>query len=442
MSLRFEHDSHLSTTGRDLPVTFHFNLAYFRSWTKKIPFNFSVKDQWSNESTIKNGDHKYSCPLLLRPCEEDYSPTDHFTYIGQIAFVLAAASLLASTVLFYMGNYANMYKWTNVCGLSPIVHLSILFEPGGDEKVKGIREGNVKADKKILFTKDRIFGKTPTEEHSFQNQSAPSVEQRTSRVFKRQPLNNRASRGQYFGALLITLSGANWSAVDRCNLLSAEEELVKHAEGHFDRAEKDKCFRMLVNLRRFDLLKVAASHRCVNTLNLVADELTRSLKPEELTHMFSLQFDLLTEHSECLTVLAKYKAFARAKNQDDVTALHLAANSGNLDCLIKLIRRDAKINAVNTKGETPLHLAAKNGHGHCLKKLLDNKAEICQRIDGNTPLHLAVHGNHLQCLEHLMDIGSRDKNNIGLKNKNGETPINLARKNEFAECSGLLERPC
>ena len=150
----------------------------------------------------------------------------------------------------------------------------------------------------------------------------------------------------------------------------------------------------------------------------------------------------MTEHSECLTVLAKYKAFARAKNQDDVTALHLAANSGNLDCLIKLIRRDAKINAVNTKGETPLHLAAKNGHGDCLKKLLDNKAEICQRIDGNTPLHLAAHGNHYRCLEHLLDIGSRDKINIGLKNKNGETPLNLARKNEFAECTRLLERPC
>ncbi|XP_015276232.1 PREDICTED: oxysterol-binding protein-related protein 1 isoform X2 [Gekko japonicus] len=185
----------------------------------------------------------------------------------------------------------------------------------------------------------------------------------------------------------------------------------------------------------------------------------------------------------------------RSKSNLGWTPLHLACYFGHTSVVRDLLKAGAEVNVLNDMGDTPLHRAAftgrkevamllleydadtsiVNGNGQTAKDVTHNKeiremleavertqerkleevllgaaregetgklTELLNRpkppdincIDqmGNTPLHCAAYRAHKHCALKLLKAGADPK----IKNKNGQTPLDLA---QGAEMKHLLE---
>ena len=153
------------------------------------------------------------------------------------------------------------------------------------------------------------------------------------------------------------------------------------------------------------------------------------------------------------------------------TALHMAAESGNVDCIELLLQHGANIGAATSNGSTPLHVAAVNGQLFVVKRLLEAGARgtvICHRgwlplhdacFKGHvhvvrfllqrypytvnwttsqehgryTSLHMTAGKGNVDCIELLLQYGA----NIEATTSNGSTPLHVAVVNEQ-----LLAKKC
>merc|ERR1712226_551239 len=96
------------------------------------------------------------------------------------------------------------------------------------------------------------------------------------------------------------------------------------------------------------------------------------------------------------------------------TALHLAAQNGQIEVVKMLIDRDdIELNSKNTHALVPLHLAAQEGIN------LDSKDLI-----GNTPLHTAYHTTHRNIANMLIGLGA----NPNARNLSGLRPQDLGKR--------------
>lgn len=80
-----------------------------------------------------------------------------------------------------------------------------------------------------------------------------------------------------------------------------------------------------------------------------------------------------------------------ARNFDEQTPLHIAAERGLVDVMRALLDKGADPDARDFEGETPLHLAALKDQSRAINLLLAHGADIdAQDNDGRTPLHHAI----------------------------------------------------
>ena len=103
--------------------------------------------------------------------------------------------------------------------------------------------------------------------------------------------------------------------------------------------------------------------------------------------------------------LLDVRANMHRANARGLTALHLAAASGHLIVLQLLVGRGAQVNAVGGAGCTALHIACKEGHLPAVKLLLScgaNPAVVIEGEGGWTPLLLAVAQGHTEVVELLL----------------------------------------
>lgn len=134
-----------------------------------------------------------------------------------------------------------------------------------------------------------------------------------------------------------------------------------------------------------------------------------------------------------------------AKDNDGNTPLHAAASvNRSTGCLAEyhvsaLLERGANPGILNNEGKTPLHLAAESGQCGSVDILLgsmwSNKARDQQDSSGNTALHCAVNAGKLPTVRSLLDACA----NHSLTNKNGDTPLDLAKRYSGDEYCGLPE---
>eukprot|EP01132_Coremiostelium_polycephalum_P004694 gene4694-5862_t len=95
------------------------------------------------------------------------------------------------------------------------------------------------------------------------------------------------------------------------------------------------------------------------------------------------------------------------------------------------------VNGKDSVGETALHYAARNGHDGIIRILIKHRANVnvLDKLE-ETPLHKAAWKNQVEAIRALVEVG---KANVSLKNKDGSTPLQLA-KDEAAR-KLLVPRP-
>jgi ankyrin repeat protein len=94
---------------------------------------------------------------------------------------------------------------------------------------------------------------------------------------------------------------------------------------------------------------------------------------------------------------------------DGMTALHWAAENGDLETLQMLIIAGANLEAVTRIGDyTPLHVATEAGHGKVVHALLEAGANVEARraFAGTTPLHLAAAAGSVSSIDALVSFGA------------------------------------
>jgi len=140
----------------------------------------------------------------------------------------------------------------------------------------------------------------------------------------------------------------------------------------------------------------------------------------------------------CARLLIEAKAPVDAFDEDRKTALHRAAQTGNLETSKVLLQNGADVGAMDNCRWTPLHYAAQDGHLDVAKCLLQAKAVVQQQnISCLTPLAAATMENQIKMAELLMSYGADQH----LRGKGLASPIMIARKepNKYEDMLALFE---
>ncbi|XP_030748322.1 tyrosine-protein kinase Shark [Sitophilus oryzae] len=127
-----------------------------------------------------------------------------------------------------------------------------------------------------------------------------------------------------------------------------------------------------------------------------------------------------------------------AKNQNGETAAHLAAKKGQNDILRHFIQREFNVNLRDAAGFTPLHYACEYNFPATVRLLIESgNANIQARNtnSGEVPLHVAASKGHKEVIKELLSLNAP----VHPRTKDGNLPIDLARKHDHEECVILLE---
>lgn len=117
-----------------------------------------------------------------------------------------------------------------------------------------------------------------------------------------------------------------------------------------------------------------------------------------------------------------------AKGPNGWTPLFYCAFAGQQKLMEILLERGADVKGRDDNGRTALHLATSREQLRMVAALLASGAEVNAQEDilGSTPLHLAAERGHVAISECLTFNGA----NLALKDRAGQTAIDLARKNQ------------
>lgn len=149
---------------------------------------------------------------------------------------------------------------------------------------------------------------------------------------------------------------------------------------------------------------LTAFDRAVERSHLAVQEI---LKPKQTEHTVS---DSEPEGSASMSMTTGNGAFAIGslgfEEQDGQSALHQAAQSGQIAFLQTLLDRGFSVDARNEDMETALYVATGAGHRLAVRLLLDNGADIELMCVHQMPLHLAVSLGNYYMVELLLNYGA------------------------------------
>uniref|UniRef100_A0A8C9W3K7 Inversin n=1 Tax=Scleropages formosus TaxID=113540 RepID=A0A8C9W3K7_SCLFO len=142
-----------------------------------------------------------------------------------------------------------------------------------------------------------------------------------------------------------------------------------------------------------------------------------------------LMYCVLADRLDCAVILLKAGASVNKADRSKRTALHLAAQKGNVRFLKLLLSRRADWLQKDLEEMTPLHLATRHRSPKCLALLLKHMApgEVdTQDKNKQTALHWSAFYNHP---EHVKLLIKHDSN-IGIPDIEGKIPLHWATHNK------------
>eukprot|EP00128_Syssomonas_multiformis_P004010 Colp12_sorted_trinity150504_noHs@34864 len=96
-----------------------------------------------------------------------------------------------------------------------------------------------------------------------------------------------------------------------------------------------------------------------------------------------------------------------ARDGNQLTPLHYAVSTGDIDCVAELVRRGADVNATDLLGSTPLHRAADAGHEKIVEFFIrTNCADVVINNKEETPADAAQHNGHVGIARLLAAYGN------------------------------------
>ncbi|XP_030648664.1 receptor-interacting serine/threonine-protein kinase 4 isoform X3 [Chanos chanos] len=123
-------------------------------------------------------------------------------------------------------------------------------------------------------------------------------------------------------------------------------------------------------------------------------------------------------------LLSRKTTNVNAKDEDQYTPLHFAAQNGDEALTRLLLDRNASINEADSQGRTPTHIACHHGQENVVRVLLSRGADVRVRgKDDWTALHLAAWKGHLGIVKLLVKQAGAD---VDGQTADGRTPLHLA----------------
>nr|XP_023688952.1 receptor-interacting serine/threonine-protein kinase 4 isoform X1 [Paramormyrops kingsleyae] len=132
------------------------------------------------------------------------------------------------------------------------------------------------------------------------------------------------------------------------------------------------------------------------------------------------------------------KTNVNAKDEDQYTPLHFAAQNGDEAITRLLLDKNASINEVDFEGRTPSHIACQHGQENVVRVLLSRGADVhLPGKDNWTPLHFAAWQGHLPIVKLLVKQAGA---NINSQTSDGRTALHLAsQRGQYRVARILIE---
>lgn len=142
-------------------------------------------------------------------------------------------------------------------------------------------------------------------------------------------------------------------------------------------------------------------------------------------------------HSEVIMFFEGEGVDLEARDNSGQTPVFRAAIR-DIGSLITLKSLGADLKAKDRWQNTLAHMTAIEGDSDILKFLKNEGLDLEARdkLVGNTPAHEAAYWNHLGFLLTLKGLGV----NLGIRNKNGRTPLDLLSREKLQEFNRLLDK--
>jgi ankyrin repeat protein len=185
-------------------------------------------------------------------------------------------------------------------------------------------------------------------------------------------------------------------------------------------------------------LHLAAENGHEKTIELLLDHGADINPPDEKSRT-ALIYAATNGHLSALKFLLEKNADSTARNRYGWSALHCAAGKGKDEVIAELLKQPgSEIDCRDNNGLTALHLAAFHGHYDAVHRLLDNGANACKvDVSGWHALHMAAFNGHIAVVETLISTESNMKF-MDYPDKDGCTPLLVAARQGKADVVRLL----
>ena len=107
--------------------------------------------------------------------------------------------------------------------------------------------------------------------------------------------------------------------------------------------------------------------------------------------------------TDTVKTLLEHGSDVRKKNNKDWTPLDCAAAAGSYKCVLAILQAGSDLDPMDKKKTTPLHLTAINGHASVTRLLIESGAKIeIENTDGKNALELAIEHGHKAVAEVIL----------------------------------------